>query len=72
MPNIISGREIVKEFIQDDLNEKAILEYCENLYGDTVRMRELANNLELVKNKLGRSGASRNAAKIILKELHEI
>ena len=72
MPNIISGREIVKEFIQDDLNEKVISEYCENLYGDTVRMRELVNNLELVKNKLGSSGASRNAAKIILKELHEV
>ncbi len=72
MPNIIAGKEIVKEFIQDDVNAEAISNYCEKLINDKDRMNELVDNLRSVKNKLGGSGASRNAAKIILQELHEV
>ena len=35
-------------------------------------MNELVDNLRSVKNKLGGSGASKNAAKIVLQELHEV
>lgn len=70
MPNIIAGKEIVKEFIQDDVNAEAITNYCEKLINDKYRMNELVDNLRSVKNKLGGSGASKNAAKIILQELH--
>ncbi len=72
MPNIIAGKEIVKEFIQDDLNADAISDYCEMLINEKDRMNELVDNLESVKNKLGGSGASKNAAKIILQELDEV
>ncbi|MCK5457337.1 MAG: hypothetical protein KAI45_09445, partial [Melioribacteraceae bacterium] len=72
MPNIIAGKEIVKEFIQDDVNAEAISNYCEKLINDKDRMIELIDNLRSVKNKLGGSGASKNAAKIILQELHEV
>ncbi len=72
MPNIIANKEIVKEFIQNDVNEKLISEYCERLINDNVRMNELIDNLKVVKNKLGGSGASKNSAEIILKELHEV
>ena len=72
MPNIIAGKEIVKEFIQDDVNAEAISNYCEKLINDKDRMNELVDNLRSVKNKLGGSGASKNAAKIILQELHEV
>lgn len=72
MPNIIAGKEIVKEFIQDDLNADSISNYCEELINNKDRMSELVDNLRSVKNKLGGSGASQNAAKIILQELHEV
>lgn len=72
MPNIIEGKEIVKEFIQDDVNAELISDYCEKLINDNVRMNEVAENLRSVKNKLGGSGASKNSAEIILKELHEV
>jgi len=72
MPNIIAGKEVVKEFIQDDVNAKLISDYCEKLLNDNVRMNEIIENLKSVKNKLGGSGASKNSAEIILKELHEV
>ena len=72
MPNIIAGKEVVKEFIQDDVNAEAISNYCEKLMNKNDIMNELIENLRLVKNKLGGSGASKNAAKIILHELNEV
>lgn len=72
MPNIIEGKEIVKEFIQDDVNAELISDYCEKLINDNVRMNDVVENLRSVKNKLGGSGASKNSAEIILKELHEV
>jgi len=72
MPNIIAGKEIVKEFIQNDLNAGSISDYCSDLLVDTDRMDKLVKNLELVKTKLGSSGATKNAAKLILKEFHEV
>ncbi|NOX65876.1 MAG: lipid-A-disaccharide synthase, partial [Chlorobi bacterium] len=72
MPNIIEGKEIVKEFIQNDVNAELISDYCEKLINDNVRMNEVVENLRSVKNKLGGSGASKNSAEIILKELHEV
>ena len=72
MPNIIAGKEVVREFIQDDVNAELISDYCEKLLNDNVRMNEIIENLNSVKNKLGRSGASKNSAEIILKELHEV
>ncbi|VAX29666.1 Lipid-A-disaccharide synthase [hydrothermal vent metagenome] len=72
MPNIIAGKEIIKEFIQDDVNAELIFNYCEALINDNVRMNEVVENLRSVKNKLGGSGASKNSAEIILNELHEV
>jgi len=72
MPNIIAGNEVVKEFIQDDVNAEAISNYCEKLMNENDMMNELVENLRLVRNKLGGSGASKNAAKIILHELNEV
>lgn len=72
MPNIIAGKEIVKEFIQDDVNVESISDYCKTLLKDEVKLEEVRHNLNLVKEELGGRGASENAAKIILKELHEV
>jgi lipid-A-disaccharide synthase len=72
MPNIIAGKEVVKEFIQDDVNAEEISNYCEKLMNENDMVNELVENLRLVKNKLGGSGASTNASKIILHELNEV
>ena len=72
MPNIIAGKEIVKEFIQDDVNAEVISNYCITLLADDEKLEVIKRNLNLVKEKLGGQGASANAAQIILEEFHEV
>ncbi|MBU0473446.1 MAG: lipid-A-disaccharide synthase [Bacteroidetes bacterium] len=71
MPNIIAGKSVVKEFIQNDVNATLISDFIQSLLDDNSAIRNLKNELEIIKNKLGKSGASNNAAKIIEAMLNE-
>lgn len=65
--NLIMDREIVKELIQKELNEKNLkieLKKCLSAEGSA----RLKNNYKLLIEKLGGSGASDNAARIIVGE----
>ena len=63
--NLIMDRLVVKELIQDDLNEKNLVHELKLLLQDkTTRLRLKTDYIEL-KNKLGISGASSRAANII-------
>ena len=63
--NLIMDREVVKELIQDDLNTKNLVDEL-NLVLEGNRERMLTDYSEL-RQKLGNSGASDNAADIIVK-----
>ncbi len=65
MPNIISGKEIIKEFIQTDMDADNIYNYVKALMNNSDRLQELKNNLMSVKDKLGNKSASELAAKTI-------
>lgn len=65
MVNILAGKEIVKEFIQNDMNEKNLVEEGMRLLTDKNYIEQMKTNFELVANILGNENASKNAAKII-------
>ncbi len=71
MPNIVAGKTVVREFIQDDVNAELISNYIQSLLDDSSALEYLDNELNNIKDKLGSTGASENASKIILKLLNE-
>ncbi len=66
MANIIAGKQIVDELIQDQVNKETIVETCSKYLSDPKLYSELKEKLTKIKPLLGNDGASKNAAKIIL------
>ncbi len=63
--NLIMDQEVVTELIQDDLNtENLVLELNKIIEGNSRQM--MLNNYAILREKLGGSGASDNAADIIV------
>ena len=71
MPNIIAGKSVVREFIQSEVDSNLIASFIQTLLNDNSKIENLKSELEIIKNKLGNSGASNNAAKIIIAMLNE-
>jgi len=71
MVNIISGKKVVPELIQNNVNEKTIYSECKKILSDRSLYEEIKNKLYLLKEKLGSAGASARAAKIIYSLLDE-
>lgn len=65
MANIILGEEVVPELIQRNASSKIIYEKCKEILTDKVRYSSIKEKLGAVKEKLGKSGASKKAAQII-------
>jgi lipid-A-disaccharide synthase len=66
MVNLIAGRRIVPELIQDDCTPEAITREVLSLLTDTARAEEMRAALAEVRVKLGRPGASGRAAEAVL------
>ncbi len=66
MINIIAGKEIVPELIQNDLNVNNIYVKSREILSDNQRLNTMKNELAIAAKKLGDSGASRRAAELIL------
>jgi lipid-A-disaccharide synthase len=64
--NIIAGREVVPELIQEDVNGPRIAEEVRKLV-EPSRYAWVRNELESIRGKLGTPGASRRAAEEIHK-----
>lgn len=71
MVNIISGKEIVPELIQNNANEKSIYSECKKILSDNTMYKEIKNKLNSLKENLGSAGASERAAKIIYSLMNE-
>jgi lipid-A-disaccharide synthase len=66
MANLVAGRQVVPELIQDEFTPQAVAQRAlELLLDDTVRARVRAD-LRAVKAQLGEPGASRRAAQAVL------
>ncbi len=69
LPNIIAGKQIVKELIQNDANEKNLADEI-NLILDNSKYREkMLTELTKVKEMLGQGGGSKNMADLAVSML---
>lgn len=67
--NLVVGKEVVKELIQDDLNENNIVEELNLLLHDGKRQRQILEDYDELKDRLGNAGASEKASMLIVNEL---
>ena len=66
MVNILAGRGVVPEFIQGAIRPAAILPVALDLIDDTPTRAQMLADLRAVRESLGGTGASENAAREIL------
>lgn len=67
--NLIFGKEIVKELIQDDLNKENLLKEIRKLEDQNYR-QELVDNYKELRLMLGQKNASKRVAEIIIQKLN--
>ena len=69
--NLVMDREVVKELIQGDLTEDNIVAELELLLHNSKRQRQLLEDYEELKDRLGNAGASEKAGMLIVNELRK-
>ncbi len=65
LPNIIAGREIVREFIQDDAHPEALKTETLRLLDDAAYTQQVRDDLVLVQKELGAPGCSIRVADMV-------
>lgn len=68
LPNIIAGREVVPELIQNEARTARIYEEAEYLLHREYVLDDISRKLEKLKGKLGEKGAIERTARLVLKE----
>jgi lipid-A-disaccharide synthase len=71
MANIITGKQVVPELIQDDVNEEIIYQECKKILSDDRLYSSIKSGLGEIAAKLGNKGASRRAAESIYSIINE-
>jgi lipid-A-disaccharide synthase len=66
MPNLIAGRKIAPELLQQDLNAERLAKEILAMLGDPARLAQARRDLAEVRDKLGEANASERAARQIL------
>jgi lipid-A-disaccharide synthase len=66
MANLVAGRTVVPELIQDGFTARAVAEEALKILTDPARAKYVRAELREVRGKLGHPGASRRAAKAVL------
>ena len=69
LANILAGRGIVPEFIQDDVSVSKVLPVALNLIADSPERQYMIDNLAQLKLMMGAPGASERAARAVLDSL---
>ena len=64
--NLVMDKEVVKELIQSDLTEKNIVTELERLLHDGKRQRQILEDYDELRDRLGNAGASEKAAEIVV------
>ena len=67
--NLVMGKEVFKELIQGDLTENNIVKELDHLLHNGKRQRQLLEDYEELKDRLGNAGASEKAATIICESI---
>lgn len=71
MVNILAGKNIVPEIIQDDVNEQNIIKVCAPLLENAELREEMKREFLKIRRSLGEQSAPDNAAGLILKKMYE-
>ncbi len=66
LPNIVAGREVVPELLQEEASPERIAEEAVDIMMDTERAEEIREDLQEVVNKLGKPGVLERVAGLIL------
>jgi len=66
MVNLVAGRSIVPELVQDGFTAEAVARETVSLLTDRTRADAMRRDLAQVRDALGAPGASRRAAKAVL------
>ena len=69
LPNIVLGKKVVDELIQEDANEIKIYDTAKNILNDEKRMQTIKTNLSEVKNKLIAYNAKSDLVERVAEEL---
>lgn len=69
MPNVLAGREVVREFLQHEARAKPIAEAVLRLVRDSSARDEMVGAFDEIIARLGEAGASEKAARAVLAEL---
>lgn len=64
--NLIMEKEVVKELIQNDLTEEQLVRELELLLTNPKKQRQLLDDLDTLRDRLGNAGASEKAAEIVV------
>lgn len=65
--NLIMEGDVVKELIQRDFTEENLVKELETLLKDAKKQRQLLEDLDVLKDRLGNVGASERAAEVVVK-----
>lgn len=66
MVNLIAGKNVAPELLQDNLSAQSVAETVLEFLGDPTRVQDTCSELRKVRDLLGNHGASRRAAETIL------
>jgi lipid-A-disaccharide synthase len=69
--NLIMDKQVVKELIQHDFNEKSVTNHLNELVANTAHRNQVLNDYQVLREKLGGRGASKNAAESIINFLNQ-
>ena len=67
--NLIMGKEVVKELIQNEFNERSLRKETDKLLNEKTYRSNMISTLEELKMKLGGAGASRKTAELMIRYL---
>ena len=66
MVNLVAGKSIVPELIQEQLTPKAVADEAVDMLTDPARNQLICSALQHVNTQLGSGGASQRAAELVL------
>ena len=70
--NIVAGKKIVEELIQQNATPSRIVKEIQSLLDSPAKTQSMRQELSALRAKLGNPGASQRAAKVVVEELNKI
>ena len=70
--NLIMGKEVVREFVQDEMTGKTIKQELDRLMFDVEYRENMLKDFSELKKTIGKPGASKRVAELILKEMDKV